>query len=116
MAAKEKMLYGEGGDVKSQLSRLREDLTLEAYRRLLPGYTRQYLQAACALVDLESDGDMDRCFSLIPKKKGAIEPLLCALESYDPQSNQCAIQRTCSTVTSTNATARSSGQTTRAGL
>lgn len=89
LAAKEKMLYGEGGDVKSQLSRLREDLTQEAYRRLLPGYTRQYLQAACALVDLEIDGDMDRCFSLIPKKKGAIEPLLRALESYDPQSNQC---------------------------
>lgn len=89
LLAKEKMLYGDGGDVKSQLPRLREDLTQEAYRRLLPGYTRQYLQSACPLVDLEIDGEMDRCFSLLPKKKGAVEPLLRALESYDPQSSQC---------------------------
>lgn len=89
LLAQEKMLYGDGGDVKSQLPRLREDLTQEAYRRLLPGYTRQYLQSACPLVDLEIDGEMDRCFSLLPKKKGAVEPLLRALESYDPQSSQC---------------------------
>ncbi len=46
LAAQERMLYGEGGDVKKQLPRLRADLLQEAYRRLLPGYVRQYLENA----------------------------------------------------------------------
>src|SRR5690606_11445640 len=64
LAAKERMLYGDGGDVKRQLPRLREDLAQEAYRRLLPGYVRQYLENAAPLVNIEIDGDMNHCFSL----------------------------------------------------
>lgn len=89
LAAKERMLYGDGGDVKRQLPRLREDLAQEVYRRLLPGYVRHYLQNATPLVDIEIDGDMDQCFSLQPAKKGAIDPLLQALEVYTPQQRQC---------------------------
>ncbi len=89
LAAQEKMLYGDGGDVKSQLPRLRDDLAQEAFRRLLPGYTRQYLQSAAPLVNIEIDGDMERCFSLRPTSRGAVDPLLRALEIYSPSERQC---------------------------
>jgi superfamily II DNA or RNA helicase/DNA-binding XRE family transcriptional regulator len=89
LAAKERMLYGDGGDVKRQLPRLREDLAQEVYRRLLPGYVRHYLENATPLVDIHIDGDMDRCFSLRPAEKGAIDPLLESLEVYTPQQRQC---------------------------
>ncbi len=89
LAAKERMLYGDGGDVKRQLPRLREDLAQEVYRRLLPGYVRHYLENATPLVDIEIDGNMDQCFSLRPAKKGAIDPLLQSLEVYAPQQRQC---------------------------
>lgn len=89
LAAKEKMLYGDGGDVKRQLPRLRDDLVQETYRRLLPGYVRQYLQAAAPLVNIEIDGDMDACFSLRATTKGAADPLLHALEAYSASERQC---------------------------
>ncbi len=89
LAAKEKMLYGDGGDVKRQLPRLRDDLAQEAYRRLLPGYVRQYLEAAAPLIDIEIDGDMQQCFSLRAKSKGAADPLLRALEVYSPRERNC---------------------------
>ncbi len=89
LAAKERMLYGDGGDVKRQLPRLREDLAREAYRRLLPGYVRHYLENTAPLVNIEIDGDMDQCFSLRPVKKGAIDSLLRSLEVYSPQQRQC---------------------------
>ena len=89
LAAREKMLYGDGGEVKRQLPRVREDLAQETYRRLLPGYVRQYLQAAAPLVDIEIDGDMNECFSLRATSKGAVDPLLHALEAYSPREREC---------------------------
>ncbi len=89
LAAKEKMLYGDGGDVKRQLPRLREDLAHEAYRRLLPGYVRQYIQSAAPLVAMEIRGEIDRCFTLRPVEKGAVDPLLHALELYAPHAREC---------------------------
>jgi hypothetical protein len=89
LAAKEKMLYGDGGDVKRQLPRLREDLAQETYRRLLPGYVRQYIQSASPLADIEITGDIDHCFSLRPAEKGAVDPLLYTLELYSPQQREC---------------------------
>ena len=89
LAAKDKMLYGDGGDVKRQLPRLRDELTREAYRRLLPGYVRQYLASAAPLVDIEIDGDMDMCFSFKAATKGAIDPLLNSLETYSSGDRQC---------------------------
>lgn len=89
LAAKERMLYGDGGDVKRQLPRLREDLAQEAYRRLLPGFVRQYIQSASPLVEIEIGGDIDHCFSLRPASKGAVDPLLYTLELYSPQQREC---------------------------
>ena len=82
LAAQEKMLYGDGGDVKRQLPRLRDDLQQEAYCRLLPGYVRHYVESAAPLVNIEIDGDLDDCFAMQPARKGAVDPLLHTLEMY----------------------------------
>jgi len=89
LALKEKMLYGDGGDVKRQLPRLRDDLQQEAYCRLLPGYVRHYVENAAPLVDIAIDGDMDGCFSMKPSSKGAIDPLLHTLEMYPARQREC---------------------------
>ncbi len=65
LAAKDKMLYGDGGDVKRRLPELRQDLQHEAYRRLLPGYVRNYIENAAPLLGIEIDGDMNALFSFI---------------------------------------------------
>jgi len=89
LAAKERMLYGDGGDVKRQLPRLRDDLQQETYCRLLPGYVRQYIENAAPLVDIEIDGSLDGCFSMRPASKGAVDPLLHTLEIYPDRQREC---------------------------
>jgi hypothetical protein len=89
LATRERMLYGDGGDVKRQLPRMRDELEQEAFRHLLPGYTRQYLQSAAPLVDIDIEGDMNRCFSLRPARRVAVDPLFHALEIYSPRERQC---------------------------
>ncbi len=89
LALKEKMLYGDGGDVKRELPRLRDDLQQEAYCRLLPGYVRHYIQNAAPLVDIEIDGDLDDCFAMQPARKGAVDPLLHTLEMYPAMQREC---------------------------
>ena len=53
LAAKEKMLFGDGGDVARHLPRLRDDLEQEAYCRLLPGYVRHFVENAAPLVGIQ---------------------------------------------------------------
>ncbi len=89
LALKEKMLFGDGGDVKRQLPRLRDDLQQEAYCRLLPGYVRHYLESAAPLVDIEIDGDINGCFSMKPARKGAVDALLHTLEMYSATQRDC---------------------------
>jgi hypothetical protein len=89
LAAKERMLYGDGGDVKRQLPRLREDLQQEAYCRLLPGYVRHYVENVAPLVGIEIDGDMNGCFSMQPATSGAVDPLLHTLEMYPARQRDC---------------------------
>ncbi|MBI5243372.1 MAG: DUF3883 domain-containing protein [Elusimicrobia bacterium] len=82
LAAREKALYGTGGDVAKELPRLRTSLEREVYFRLLPGYVRQYIQQAAPLAGLEIVGDMDGVFSFRPVRAGAIDPLLPVLQLY----------------------------------
>jgi len=89
LALKEKMLYGDGGDVKCQLPRIRDDLQQEAYCRLLPGYVRHYIENTAPLVDIQIDGDMNGCFSMRPARKGAVDPLLHTLETYPARQRDC---------------------------
>ena len=81
----ERRLYGDGGDVKQELPRLQETLSLEAYRRLLPGYVHQFVEKAAPLLDIGIDGDLAGEFSLLPLKPGALDPLWPVLEMYPPE-------------------------------
>jgi superfamily II DNA/RNA helicase/transcriptional regulator with XRE-family HTH domain len=82
LAAREKSLYGSGGDVATELPRLRSSMEQEVYFRLMPGYIRQYIQQAAPLVDIEIEGNMDDIFSLRPARLSAMDPLLSAVELY----------------------------------
>jgi superfamily II DNA/RNA helicase len=63
LVAREKSLYGSGGDVVTALPRLRASLGQEVYCRLLPGYVRQYVEQAAPLVGLALDGEAGGAFS-----------------------------------------------------
>jgi superfamily II DNA or RNA helicase/DNA-binding XRE family transcriptional regulator len=82
LAEREKKLFGDGGDVKRELPRIRSELDNEAYRRLLPGYVRQYIENAAPLVDIQIEGDARAYFSLTPARRGAIDRILPTLDSY----------------------------------
>jgi SNF2 family DNA or RNA helicase len=82
LAAREKSLFGSGGDVAKELPRLRSDLEHEVYFRLLPGYVRQYVEQAAPLVGLSLDGDAGGVFSFRHVRSGALDSLLPSLELY----------------------------------
>ena len=82
LAAREKTLFGTGGDVTQELPRLRISLEREIYFRLLPGYVQQYVQQASPLAGLEIEGDINGVFSFRPVRPGAIDPLLPVLQLY----------------------------------
>ncbi len=86
VAAREKVLFGSGGDVAKELPRLRANIEQEVYFRLLPGYVRQYVERAAPLVNIEIDGDMNNFFSLLPSRLGSMDTLLPALEMYPDKS------------------------------
>ena len=79
---KERILYGEGGDVRQRLPQLNEETDQEIYRHLLPGYVRRFVERAAPLLDLRIEGDPETAFSLIPNRTGATDPLLSSLEQY----------------------------------
>ncbi|MGH9385840.1 MAG: helicase-related protein [Vicinamibacterales bacterium] len=76
------LLFGDGGDVKRELPRLREVTEAETLRRLLPGYVRQFIEAAAPALGFRIDGSLDATFSLHPTERRSIDPLWDALEDY----------------------------------
>ena len=84
----EKRLYGDGGDVKRELPRLRESVEHEMYFRLMPGYVRKFVASTAPVVGIEIEGDLGGFFNLLPAAKGAIDPLLSAIETYPPAQSQ----------------------------
>ena len=79
---KERVLYGEGGDVRQRLPQLNEETDQETYRQLLPGYVRRFVERAAPLLDLHIEGDPETTFSLVPNRPRAADPLLSSLERY----------------------------------
>lgn len=88
LAERELRLYGDGGDVKKELPRLRDSLEQEDFFRLMPGYVRRFISSAAPLVSIHIDGDLGRVFALHPVRKGAVDPLLAALEVYPSHQRQ----------------------------
>jgi hypothetical protein len=89
LAERERRLFGDGGDVKKELPRIRESIEQEAYFQLLPGYVRRFISSAAPLVNIQVEGNLGGAFALRPAKRGAVDPLLTALEVYPPHQRQC---------------------------
>ena len=79
----QRRIYGEGGDVRSQLVDLNAVLASEETRRLLPGYVMRFLQKSAPRLGLNIDGDLQREFSLRAFKPGAMDRILPLLEQYE---------------------------------
>ena len=79
---RERSLYGEGGEVRRALPRLRQRTKEENYRRLLPGYVGRFVERAAPLLDLRIEGDLEAEFALAATRPGALDFLLTALEAY----------------------------------
>jgi len=79
---REQRLYGDGGDVKRELPRLRAAVEREAFKRLLPGYVRQLIERAADPLGFAIDGDLDGVFALRPLRSNDLEGLWSLLEAY----------------------------------
>lgn len=84
LAEKERRIYGDGGDVKKELPRLRESLDHETFFRLLPGYVRSFVRSASPQIGIKIEGDLGDRFTLRSVQPGADGPLIEALEEYPP--------------------------------
>ena len=88
LEARERRLYGDGGDVKAALAVEREKLDREGWRRLLPGYVRRFIEKSAPLLGLGIDGDLDGTFAFYEKTPGALGFLWNLLETYPPARRQ----------------------------
>ena len=68
LEARERALYGDGGEVRGQLDDLNEEMEQENYRRLLPGYVRRFVERSAPLLDLRLEGDPGGAFGLVPDR------------------------------------------------
>ncbi len=82
---KERVLFGEGGDVRRRLAHLNNEAEQENYRRLLPGYVRRFVEKAAPLLDLRIEGDLEETFVLVPNRPRVADALLSALEVYSEE-------------------------------
>ena len=85
---RERVLYGQGGDVRGRLDDLKDEAEQENYRRLLPGYVRRFVEKAAPLLSLRIEGDPETTFAFASDRPGAGDPLLPALERYAEPARQ----------------------------
>ena len=62
LEAKERALYGTGGEVKARLPAMREELERERYLRLMPGYVQRLVERSAPLLGLGIDGNVSSGF------------------------------------------------------
>jgi superfamily II DNA or RNA helicase len=86
--------FGDGGDVKRELPRLRESIEYEAFFRLLPGFVRNFVSLSAPQLDLEIDGDLGGLFEFQPTRTGKMDSILQVLETYPAdQSRHLSVTR-----------------------
>ena len=88
LAERERVLFGEGGEVRQRLAQLNKEAERENYRRLLPGYVRRFVERAAPLLGLRIEGDLEAAFALVPARPRAADALLPVLESYPEEARQ----------------------------
>ena len=86
LRARERIVYGEGGDVRCDLPRLRSQVDREVLRCLMPGYVRQFVEHSADALGLLVEGDLGGSFRFRPGRPGSLDPLLTALESLPPET------------------------------
>ena len=88
LAERERVLFGDGGEVRQRLARLNQEAERENYRRLLPGYVRRFVERAAPLLDLRIEGDLEAAFALVPNRPRAADALLPMLEVYPEEARE----------------------------
>jgi superfamily II DNA or RNA helicase len=86
--AKEKVIYGTGGDVKSRLPALREDMERERYLKLMPGYVQRMVERAAPLLGLGVEGDVSSGFRLKATHAGAMDSIAPEIETYPAEARE----------------------------
>ena len=86
LEAVQRRIYGDGGDVRSQLQELRAVIAAEETRRLLPGYVMRFIEKTAPRLGLKIEGDLQREFALVPRTAGAADRLLPELDWYEPEA------------------------------
>ena len=86
--AKERALYGNGGEVKALLPAMREDIERERYLRLMPGYVQRLVERSAPLLGLGIDGDASSGFRFKVKRQGAMDAIAPEIETYPPAARQ----------------------------
>ena len=85
---REERRYGRGGDVERRLGTLRSEVERERYLHLLPAYVRRFVEVSSPLLGLAVRGDLDGAFALAPARRGAMDPLFEALETYPAEARE----------------------------
>ena len=94
LAERERMLFGEGGEVQQRLAHLNDEAEQENYRRLLPGYVRRFVERAAPLLDLRIEGDLGATFALdalLPTLEVYSEEVRERLTVYKPTDHESAV-------------------------
>ena len=80
--AKERAIFGPGGEVKASLPAMREDLERERYLRLMPGYVQRLVERSAPLLGLDMQGDVASGFRFTVKRQGAMDAIAPKIELY----------------------------------
>ena len=80
--------YGAPGEVASRLPGMSDEMERERYLRLLPAQVRRFVEKAAPLLGLETRGDLDGFFALMPVCAGALDPLAPALDGLPPEDRE----------------------------
>ncbi len=70
-----------GGDLRGEVER-------ERYLELLPAHVRRLVERGARLLGIGIRGDLDDRFALVPGRRGALDPLLPALDAYPAEARE----------------------------
>jgi superfamily II DNA/RNA helicase/transcriptional regulator with XRE-family HTH domain len=93
LEAKERALYGYGGEVKAHLPAMREDIERERYLRLMPGYVQRLVERSAPLLGLSIDGSVSSGFRFKVLRQGAMDVIAPEIETYPPEARQRLLVR-----------------------
>ena len=86
LSAKERAIYGAGGDVKALLPAVREDMERERYLKLMPGYVQRLVERSASLLHLGIEGEVAIGFQLKPLRRGAMDAIAPEIETYPAEA------------------------------